>query len=881
MDLIKITDLTNQLGISSRSLRYYEQVGLIESVRSDTEKFRYYDTQNIQRLKQIMVLRKMQIPIKDILRIYESEDMSTVVDAFVSRIRTIDDEVDALSELRSVVNEFLQAMIENGVKKISALPILYEEMEKRVDALEERKVMSYSKLSDLSEKLAKPLETSIVCLPAMRVISSQLKENPNLSDTDSFRHWAQVNDIWRGEPGSQKIFEFQIGTGDVVMMKIEDDFINKSPYLDYAFEGGLFAAANIYLDEDLGERFRALLSGFDSNKYYQIDYRYDGTLRHPALLEKLISPDDQRELVSLLVPVRKRTADPALYEKPQEIAPGAISLEEMEGQNLSLWTVDVPMDKLMPINDPHYQVTEQGEAEYIAWISTRLLSTNVAVKLPFRVDIEFRIRKENMQFAWGADEGSIRLYHGNDLNYLFGINMETNPDERLSQEAICFHQPIFRDYYRYTKRGGINRNQYNRLTWIIGQKQIAVIINNEIRYCGVNFPYMSADLRNQEPFPILIGSNGQSRVFFKSIRVSQLAQVQKTKIKKEELLMNTRQSNNIIPIIHRLVTDEYGENYWFNGCAKYVMECLGEKDYDYWFFAGLTGDLFTQHYTYTKFSGDAVSCYMMNEKPAEFVEDIFGRCGYAATFVAKGDIQKNSGMYLQTLMAYIDKGIPVIVWGDTSVGVFVGYEDYGNVLLYITGNNKQPERISLNKALEGKPDTTGWIFVGDKKESLSLAKLYREAIRDILKYQNVKTDTYCFGPEAFRAWASDIENGKFDKMTAEEFDTWAYYTNYVCVLATNGSCCHEFLKRTWELNQDMGYLEEISALYRRTAQIWGGDRMQNDADNLEVLGGGFNVTLEALQNQEKRSIIAAKIREAAVCIDRVVQILKENTISKE
>ncbi len=53
--------------------------------------------------------------------------------------------------------------------------------------------------------------------------------------------------------------------------------------------------------------------------------------------------------------------------------------------------------------------------------------------------------------------------------------------------------------------------------------------------------------------------------------------------------MITKQSNNIIPIIHRLVTDEYGENYWFNGCAKYVMECLGEPDYDYWFFARADG----------------------------------------------------------------------------------------------------------------------------------------------------------------------------------------------------------------------------------------------------------------------------------------------------
>ena len=50
--LTKITDLTTQLGLSSRSLRYYEQVGLVVSVRPAFEKYRFYDTENIERLKQ-------------------------------------------------------------------------------------------------------------------------------------------------------------------------------------------------------------------------------------------------------------------------------------------------------------------------------------------------------------------------------------------------------------------------------------------------------------------------------------------------------------------------------------------------------------------------------------------------------------------------------------------------------------------------------------------------------------------------------------------------------------------------------------------------------------------------------------------------------------
>ena len=88
MNLIKITELSTELGLSSRTLRYYEEVGLLTSVRPPFEKYRYYDEQNVQRIRQIMVLRKMQIPIKDIVRIYENREMSTVTQVFVCLLYT-------------------------------------------------------------------------------------------------------------------------------------------------------------------------------------------------------------------------------------------------------------------------------------------------------------------------------------------------------------------------------------------------------------------------------------------------------------------------------------------------------------------------------------------------------------------------------------------------------------------------------------------------------------------------------------------------------------------------------------------------------------------------------------------------------------------------
>jgi DNA-binding transcriptional MerR regulator len=417
-----ITDAVKQFGVTSKTLRYYERVGLLEAKRADNNNYRYYDEAEVERIKQIMILRKMQISIKDIIRIYENEDMSTVVEVFVSRINAIDEEVGALTELKRITNDFLQTMIQNGITKISAIPLLYEEMDKQLNELEERKPVTAEDLATVSEKLAKPLNISILDLPPMRVLTSFHRPDTKNSDYSGFLRYIQVNGLSQATSGNHRQFEFQTETGDVLMVRVSEDFINDSEYLDYTFMGGLFASVNVYLDEDLGQCFRTLVRELDTNPYYQFAYCADGTSRHPALLENLISPDDKRELVSLLVPVKKRLADPALFDKPEEIASGTINIEEIEKQNPMLWTEDVPLDSLTPINNPHYRVNDGGEAEYTGWISTRVLNTNVAVKLPFRVDIEFRLAGLDERFGYGDCEGSVVFYHGDDPGQFEGGN---------------------------------------------------------------------------------------------------------------------------------------------------------------------------------------------------------------------------------------------------------------------------------------------------------------------------------------------------------------------------------------------------------------------------------------------------------------------------
>jgi len=58
-DLIKIHEVSSKYDITARTLRYYEDMGLIVSARSADYAYRLYDETAIKRLEQILILRKL------------------------------------------------------------------------------------------------------------------------------------------------------------------------------------------------------------------------------------------------------------------------------------------------------------------------------------------------------------------------------------------------------------------------------------------------------------------------------------------------------------------------------------------------------------------------------------------------------------------------------------------------------------------------------------------------------------------------------------------------------------------------------------------------------------------------------------------------------
>lgn len=107
-DLIKIREVTERYNTPARALRYYEDMGLIESVRVADYAYRLYDKRALKRLEQILILRKLNISIKDIQFIFPSAGSETVLDVQRRKVEDINDEVAPLRDLRDIILEFIE-----------------------------------------------------------------------------------------------------------------------------------------------------------------------------------------------------------------------------------------------------------------------------------------------------------------------------------------------------------------------------------------------------------------------------------------------------------------------------------------------------------------------------------------------------------------------------------------------------------------------------------------------------------------------------------------------------------------------------------------------------------------------------------------------------
>ncbi len=308
MELIRINEVVDSFGISSRTLRYYEEMGLIWSSHPENRIQRYYDEAALERLKQIIVLRKLQIPVKDIVKIYESESTAALIQAFVDKLDSLDTEISALSDLRKLVDDFLHKMLMSGIKKISAITLLYEETEKRLTTVEKEEPVTIEELTKISREALKLHDVRIIRLPPMRVLTSRLK-NGQIVWLDGDRMQNLFTDYGLIPiPGLRNCFFRKENANEWLMeIKLPEDYINETEYAEEHFPGGLFAVASSFM-EDMDETFVLLRDWISKSDHYELDVDEEGKQQRNEMIEEILPWDIANHLnryqQDVFIPIR-------------------------------------------------------------------------------------------------------------------------------------------------------------------------------------------------------------------------------------------------------------------------------------------------------------------------------------------------------------------------------------------------------------------------------------------------------------------------------------------------------------------------------------------------------------------------------------------------
>ena len=94
----KIKELAELSGVSARTLRYYDQIGLLKPERQEDNGYRLYGEAQVDRLQQILFYRQLGMPLEEIRRTLDSADYdrSQALEAHLVLLRQQQEELNAV-----------------------------------------------------------------------------------------------------------------------------------------------------------------------------------------------------------------------------------------------------------------------------------------------------------------------------------------------------------------------------------------------------------------------------------------------------------------------------------------------------------------------------------------------------------------------------------------------------------------------------------------------------------------------------------------------------------------------------------------------------------------------------------------------------------------
>ncbi len=247
--LIKIKEVSTKYDITARTLRYYEDMGLIISTRSDDYAYRLYDEVAVKKIEQILILRKLNISIKDIQRIFNASNSEIVLEILEKKVANIDNEVAVLHELKEIVLEFIHQFEKIDFGSDSDVKMLYDKAKEiethlvNVDYI--GKPSGVSHLLETVEKLEREPDILLVEMPPCRMATSGLLADDNEQNRFDAM-WMRIGSSIADKINPRDFMYYDEEHKQNVWLYLVEDNITEADTDGFniiTFDGGLFASA--------------------------------------------------------------------------------------------------------------------------------------------------------------------------------------------------------------------------------------------------------------------------------------------------------------------------------------------------------------------------------------------------------------------------------------------------------------------------------------------------------------------------------------------------------------------------------------------------------------------------------------------------------------
>ncbi|WP_062072535.1 MerR family transcriptional regulator [Demequina sediminicola] len=107
---VDIAQVARMSGVTSRTLRHYDSIGLLHPLETGPDGRRHYGQHEILRLQHILVLRELDTPLADIARIIDSDDPTVTAATLRDHLSALTAERDRYARLAATVAHTIDSL---------------------------------------------------------------------------------------------------------------------------------------------------------------------------------------------------------------------------------------------------------------------------------------------------------------------------------------------------------------------------------------------------------------------------------------------------------------------------------------------------------------------------------------------------------------------------------------------------------------------------------------------------------------------------------------------------------------------------------------------------------------------------------------------------